>query len=110
MPAAAPVGHCGGVEAEYERRTKARRIGAIAVHVRALGRSSRPSVVHDISEAGCCVEPGGFLIVGSVVWIRFPALESWQSKVVWVADDRAGLAFTRNLHPAVADRLVALLR
>jgi hypothetical protein len=85
-----------------------RRFARHSVHVSAgLGAPDRPSspvTVVDLSTHGCGIEIDSHLEAGARVWIALPGLEPWPSRVMWLQDRRAGLAFDRSLHQGVVDR------
>jgi hypothetical protein len=74
---------------------------------RLLGASAWRVDVLDLCDTGCAVTPAFFAKVGETVWIRFPGLEGWEARIRWVAADKAGLEFTRALHPAVLANLLS---
>ena len=77
------------------------RIGA------GMFEAERPTsaiTVVDMSTHGCGIETRATLEVGARVWLKLPGLQSWSSRVIWAADDRAGLSFDQPLHEAVVDR------
>ncbi|QAY76350.1 PilZ domain-containing protein [Sphingosinicella sp. BN140058] len=96
--------------AELERRAGDRIVTRMMARFRLLGASPWRVDVIDLSPTGCAVAPAFYARVEETVWIRFPGLESWEARIRWVASDKAGLEFTRPLHPAVLSHLLGKLQ
>ena len=98
------------IDARLERpaRDDLRRHLRSPVHLgaglRTPERPTSPVTVTDLSTHGCGIELSSHLTAGSRVWIKLPGLESWDARVVWEQDGRAGLEFARPLHPSVVAR------
>ena len=61
----------------------------------------------DLGVTGCqVIIRSGHLAVGQQVVIRPNGLEGLPAVVRWVAGDRAGIEFARELHPSVLDYLL----
>jgi len=63
--------------------------------------------IMDLSVDGFRVATHLDLFEGSDVWLRLGGLEACHAKVVWVSGHFVGCRFTRPLHPAVLDMVVA---
>lgn len=67
--------------------------------------------VLDLSIAGCMVAREAISFTeGDRVLIRLPGLEYMPSKVLWSEDGLVGIEFERDLHDAVFERFIAVLR
>lgn len=62
----------------------------------------------DISLTGFRAETVTRLYAGNPVWLTLPGMESLEARVAWVDNAYCGCAFTRPLHPAVFERIVAM--
>jgi hypothetical protein len=91
-----------------QQRRAERHATDISAGVRERGRSRLEIDVVDLSTHGCKIEFRGVLIVGAHAWLTLPTLESWSARIAWMEEGKAGLDFTRPLHPAVADRLIRM--
>jgi hypothetical protein len=91
-------------------RRKCERTGvASAITVRPIGGFNHQVRVDDVSWAGCRVELVEEIELGEPLITRFPQLEPLVGSVRWKQGAAAGLEFTRRMHPAVLDALVARL-
>jgi hypothetical protein len=94
-----------------ERKRKAERIDLRTfVHFRQPGYHRTEVTLLDISPTGCRLDLPERATVGQIVWVTLPGLQPIESRVVWLQDWIAGLAFASPLYPAVYDALVARLR
>ena len=89
-----------------ERRWVSRFLARLNVGFRERGRTSGTSILYDLSSHGCKVKLRGYLVVGQLVWIKLPTLESWSGRVAWTDDVFAGIQFDRPLHAAVSTMIV----
>lgn len=48
--------------------------------------------------------------VGEHVWVKFDGLEAIEATVCWIAGFKAGLKYTKPIHPAVFDLLLTRVR
>lgn len=66
----------------------------------------RPLAVdlYDISSEGCGLLSESTFEPGTWMLIDLPGLEIWSATVIWSEQGRAGLRFSRPMHPAVAER------
>lgn len=82
----------------------------LTVRCRAQSGSIAELEVLDISAGGCMVEYVGWQAdPGERVLTTVRGLGVEPSRLIWVEDGRAGIAFERPLHTAVYDYLAALL-
>jgi hypothetical protein len=66
--------------------------------------------VLDISPGGCMVEFRGWSArSGERVLATLPGLAAQPAELVWIEDDRAGIAFEQPLHEAVLERYARLM-
>jgi hypothetical protein len=79
------------------------------VRLRRLGGTSFRVNVFDLSPEGCKVELLEVPREGDQMLIKFESLEILEAEVCWVDGHRGGLQFTRAIHPAVFDLLLARL-
>ncbi|MFM5947855.1 MAG: PilZ domain-containing protein [Novosphingobium sp.] len=83
-----------------------RRFWAADVQFRSGTRRANVKV-RDISELGARIE-GVFLVrEGDSFFIKLPAMESIEARVVWVADFEFGCEFLRPLNPVILEAMVA---
>lgn len=66
--------------------------------------------IYDLSPDGCKAEFIERPDIGEQLWVKFDGMEALEAKVRWIVGPRAGVRFTRPLHAAVFDLLVAKLR
>jgi hypothetical protein len=90
--------------AAEDRRRHQRTPVYIGAGLREAKRPTSSVTVVDLSAQGCGIEIESHVTVGARVWLKLPGLESWDARVAWCDDGRAGLEFTRPLHPAVVSR------
>lgn len=77
------------------------------VLMRRSGKVSFRVQIFDLSPDGCLAEFVERPELDEQLWIKFDGLEALEARVRWMAGAKAGLKFTRPLHPAVFD-LIAL--
>ena len=71
-------------------------------------RTTRHSVgVRDLSCHGCCINLVDRVALDEIIWIKLPEIESLEAYVCWTRGFVAGVEFSKPLHPAVFDLLVA---
>ena len=86
------------------------RVGvASTINVRPIGGFNHQVRIDDVSTAGCRVELIEETELGEPLIARFPQLEPLVGEVRWKDGATAGLEFSRLMHPAVLDALVARL-
>jgi hypothetical protein len=90
------------------RKSERMRLTA-EVRLRRLGGTSFRVNVFDLSPEGCKVELLEVPREGDQMLIKFESLEILEAEVCWVDGHRGGLQFTRAIHPAVFDLLLARL-
>ena len=85
--------------------------GEMRARLRGKAGSSADLAVLDLSAGGCMVHAGGWSArPGERVLTTLPGLAAQPGELVWLEDDRAGIAFEQPLHEAVLDNLQARLR
>lgn len=92
-----------------ERRRWGRVSSAGEVIVRRLGGFNFQVALHDLSAGGCRVEMLEPSEAGDNVITRLPQLEPLGSTVCWADGTTTGIQFSRSIHPAVFDMVVARL-
>ena len=81
--------------------------GIIAT-VRYRSRSKMQMPVLDLTIGGCMVEARGWGVKPEErVSVKLPGLESISATVVWMEDERAGLAFEEPLYGPTLESLLA---
>ncbi len=75
--------------------------------LRQRGASGVSVQIMDLSTDGFRVTTHLDLFEGHDVWLRLNGLEACHAKVVWRSGPYVGCRFTRPLHPAVLDMVVA---
>ena len=102
---------CPGEPLEQATPTQPRRYERISVAGEAwLRRSAKRQFrvhIYDLSPLGCKAEFVERPEVSEQLWIKFDQLEALEAEVRWIAGPRTGLEFTRPIHPAVFNLLVA---
>ncbi|HEX8389253.1 MAG TPA: PilZ domain-containing protein [Sphingomonas sp.] len=91
-----------------ENRRALRRAVTMRAHLRDRGQTKFEIDVIDLSRTGFRAETSFTLWPGTVVWLTMPGLAAMESVVAWRDGFRYGCAFSRPLHPAVFDHIVAL--
>jgi hypothetical protein len=89
-----------------DRRRSERRALSLDATVRAAGRSKVKARVIDISTHGCRIECTGEAAPDTRLWLSIAGLESQDCRVVWRAQEFAGLEFDRPLAESVLERLL----
>lgn len=79
------------------------------VQLRRNSHSTFRVAVIDASAEGCRLEFVEKPRVDDRVWVRFDGLEAIEGTVCWVDGHTAGVQYTRPMHPAVFDNLLARL-
>ena len=92
-----------------DRRSVDRVAVASEITVRPIGGCNHQARLDDVSTAGCRVELVETADLGEVMITRFPELEPLVGSVCWKEGATAGLAFSRQMHPAVLDAVVMRL-
>ena len=82
---------------------------ASAITVRPIGGFNHQVRIDELSIAGCRVELVEEVELGEPLITRFPELEPLVGAVRWKHGAEAGLEFSRRMHPAVLEALVARL-
>jgi hypothetical protein len=77
------------------------------VRIRRSGTRGYRVRVFDASPKGCRVEFVERPTVGEHVWVRFDGIEALEGVVRWIEGHEGGVQFTRPLHPAVFEELIA---
>ena len=80
------------------------------VSMRRRGSSNYAVTSSEISRSGSRVEFVERPCIGDLHWIKFEGLEALEVRVRWVASFSAGVEFTRPMHPAVFETLIAKLK
>lgn len=82
----------------------------LRVKCRARSGMTAELAVLDISAGGCMVEYRGWSArAGERVLATLPGLTSLPAELVWIEDNRAGIAFEQPLHEAVLQRYESML-
>ena len=92
-----------------ERRSERVALNA-NVSLRRSGQLNYRVRVFDASLHGCRVEFVERPNVEEQLWVRFDGLQPLEAEVCWVDGFIGGVNFLQPIHPAVFDRLVAILR
>lgn len=92
-----------------DRRCVDRVAVASNITIRPIGGFNHQVRIDDLSVAGCRVELVEETELGEPLIARFPQLEPLVGAVRWKHGATAGLQFSRAVHPAVLDALVARL-
>src|SRR5258708_1189282 len=96
-------------ELTLDRRDCPRVAVASTISVRPLGAFNYQVRLHDVSIAGCRVELIEEAEIGEALIARFPQLEPLAGAIRWKGGSRAGLQFSRRIHPALLAPLVTPL-
>ena len=90
------------------RGRKAERVAVeMGAALRQRGASGVSVQIMDLSVDGFRVATHLDLFEGADVWLRLGGLEACHATVKWVSGHFVGCRFTRPLHPAVLDMIVA---
>ncbi len=83
----------------------------LRIKCRAKAGHSADLEVLDISAGGCMVSYNGWSArPGERVLATLPGLAAQPGELVWIEDNRAGIAFEQPLYDAVLDHLQAQMR
>lgn len=93
-----------------DRRECERTAVASTITVRPIGGVNHEVRIEDLSMAGCRVELVESAELGELLITRLPQLEPLVGTLRWADGRIAGLAFSKRMHPAVLDAMVAHLR
>ena len=63
-----------------------------------------------MSPEGCKLEFFEHPKLDETIWVKFEGLEILEATVCWIEDRSAGVEFTRPMHVAVFDAIVARLK
>ena len=91
-------------------RKSARISTSALVKMRRRGHQSLTVRVFDLSPEGCKLEFFEKPKLDETVWVKFEGLEILEATVCWIEDRSAGVEFTRPMHVAVFDAIVARLK
>lgn len=91
-------------------RAEAREKLDASVCLRRVGGQRYHVPLHDLTPAGCKVEFVERPRPGDVLWAKWEGIEAVEAMVVWVDGFCGGLKFTRPLHPAIFEALLARLK
>lgn len=105
MEPAAPLPNPG--ESDDSRRSL-RKAVKMRAHLRDRGTTRFEIEVVDLSTTGFRAQTSFTLWPGTTVWLTLPGLAGLEAVVAWRDKFRYGCAFTKPLHPAVFDHIVAL--
>lgn len=92
----------------FENRRALRKPVRLRARIRERGASKFMIDVVDLSTTGFRCETSFTLYPGHSVWLTLPGLSGLEAKVAWRRGYLYGFSFTRSLHPAVFDHIVAL--
>jgi hypothetical protein len=92
------------VERRHERISIAAEIG-----LRRPGKLSFRVRLFDLSPAGCKAEFVERPELDEQLWVKFDRMDAIDASVCWIAGSRIGIRFSRPIHPAVFDLLLARL-
>jgi hypothetical protein len=79
------------------------------ISMRRSGKLNFQVQVYDLSLVGCKAEFVERPVLDEQLWIKFEGLEALEASVRWIAGPKAGVEFTRAIHPAVFDLLLSRL-
>jgi hypothetical protein len=79
------------------------------VTMRRSGKVSFRVHIYDLSPEGCKAEFVERPELDEQLWIKFDGLEALEARVRWLSGAKAGVRFSRPLHPAVFDLIVSRL-
>ncbi|MCT2558609.1 PilZ domain-containing protein [Tsuneonella sp. YG55] len=95
--------------ADVEQREDIRAPLEVAISVRERGGHKMPATMLDLSCAGCRIKGAPLTRGTEDIWVRIPGLESLPARICWAEEGANGLEFERKLHPAVFQRMIAIL-
>jgi hypothetical protein len=73
------------------------------------GHRRQAAEARDLALGGVRLRTLNPLRVGSVYWLKIGSLEALEVTVIWVDRFNAGCQFTKPIHPAVFEALIAAL-
>ncbi len=91
-----------------EHRHALRRAVKMKAHLRDRGNTRFEIEVVDLSVTGFRAQTSFTLWPGTTVWLTLPGLAALEAVVAWRDKYRYGCAFSKPLHQAVFDHIVAL--
>lgn len=91
-----------------EHRHSLRRAVKMKAHLRDRGNTRFEIDVVDLSATGFRAQTSFTLWPGTTVWLTLPGLAALEAVVAWRDKVRYGCAFSKPLHPAVLEHIVAL--
>lgn len=91
-----------------EHRHALRKAVKMRAHLRDRGTTRFEIEVVDLSTTGFRAQTSFTLWPGTTVWLTLPGLAGLEAVVAWRDKFRYGCAFTKPLHPAVFDHIIAL--
>lgn len=91
---------------EQVKRQSNRRAAGMEAQLRRIGRLSYSVELRDLSRDGCMIDLVERPVIGEVMHIKLPGLETLEARVRWVDNYIAGLKFERPMHPAVFELLL----
>jgi hypothetical protein len=91
-----------------ENRRALRKAVKMRAHLRDRGTTRFEIDIVDLSTTGFRAETSFTLWPGTSVWLTLPGLAGLEAVVAWRDKYRYGCAFTKPLHPAVFDHIIAL--
>ena len=83
-----------------------RRTAGMEAQLRRIGRLTYSVELRDLSPDGCMIDLVERPVIGEVMQVKLPGLETMPARVRWVDDYIAGLKFERPMHPAVFELLL----
>lgn len=92
-----------------ERRQNDRHTANYTAEVRYRSGQKMQLPVLDIGLGGCMVDARSWAVKPQeAIYIRLPGLASQPAKVIWIEDQRAGIAFEELLYEPTLEHLNAL--
>ncbi len=91
-----------------ESRHALRKSVKMRAHLRDRGTTRFEIEVIDLSVTGFRAQTSFTLWPGTTVWLTLPGLAGLEAVVAWRDKTLYGCAFSKSLHPAVFDHIVAL--
>lgn len=88
------------------KRKANRRAAGMEAQLRRIGRLSYSVELRDLSRDGCMIDLVERPVIGEVMHVKLPGLETMEARVRWVDNYIAGLKFERPMHPAVYELLL----
>lgn len=91
-----------------ENRHALRKHVKMRAHLRDRGNTRFEIEVVDLSVTGFRAQTSFTLWPGTTVWLTLPGLAALEAVVAWRDKFRYGCAFSKPLHPAVFEHIIAL--